>query len=125
MTNLNKMAYFLICAIVVFTTLAYGTVHQPIILLFYVFTALLLALWAIEGIASGTFRCTTTFQSESFPRREKSGTHAYAEIGNRRPAYRIAGSNVEGVLALCQSGPDRPNILKHNIMDHRSRRPSS
>lgn len=56
MTRLNKIAFFLICAIVVFTTLVYGTVHPQIIALFYVATAGLVLLWAADSIASRSFR---------------------------------------------------------------------
>lgn len=56
MTLANKIAFFLICALVVFTTLVYGTVHQPIIAIFYFFAAVLLVLWAIDGFASSTLR---------------------------------------------------------------------
>jgi O-antigen ligase len=56
MTRLNKLAFFLICATVVFTTLGYGTVHPQIIVVFYVATAGLALLWAADCIASKTFR---------------------------------------------------------------------
>lgn len=56
MTWANKTAFFLICAIVVLTTLAYGTVHQPTISLFYIAVAALAALWAIDGFRNGRIR---------------------------------------------------------------------
>jgi O-antigen ligase len=56
MTRLNKLAFFLICATVVFTTLAYGTVHPQIIVGFYFVTSCLALLWAADSIASKTFR---------------------------------------------------------------------
>jgi O-antigen ligase len=56
MTWANKLAFFLICAIVILTTLAYGTVHQPIIAIFYVFVAALMILWAIDGFVVGALR---------------------------------------------------------------------
>lgn len=56
MTRLNKIAFFLICAIVMLTTLAYGTVHPQILFLFYVATAGLVLLWAADSIMSKTFR---------------------------------------------------------------------
>jgi energy-coupling factor transporter transmembrane protein EcfT len=31
----NKLLFFLLCATLIFTTLVYGTVHQPIIAVFY------------------------------------------------------------------------------------------
>jgi len=56
MTIGNKIAYFLIYFIVIFTALAYGTVHQPIIALFYLLVAALTVLWAIDGLVSGSVR---------------------------------------------------------------------
>jgi O-antigen ligase len=52
----NKIAYFLIIFTVIFTALAYGAVHQPIIALFYLLTAAMVVLWAIDGFASGAVR---------------------------------------------------------------------
>ena len=56
MNRLNKIAFFLICATVVVTTLLYGTVHQPILALFYLMVTALLLLWAIEYLVTGTLR---------------------------------------------------------------------
>jgi Lipid A core - O-antigen ligase and related enzymes len=56
MTIGNKIAYFLIYFVVIFTALAYGTVHQPIIALFYLLVAALTVLWAIDGLVSGSVR---------------------------------------------------------------------
>ncbi len=56
MTWANKTAFFLICAVVIFTTLAYGAVHQPIIAIFYLFVAAILILWAIDGFIGGNLR---------------------------------------------------------------------
>lgn len=56
MTRLNNLAFFLICATVVFTTLAYGTVHPQIISVFYLVTAVVALLWTADVIASKTFR---------------------------------------------------------------------
>jgi len=56
MTWANKLAFFLISAVVVFTTLAYGTVHQPIIAVFYILVASILILWSIDGFLSGNLR---------------------------------------------------------------------
>lgn len=53
MTIWNKIAFFLIGTIVVFTTIAYGTVHQPMIALFYLLVVLLMIMWAADGFASG------------------------------------------------------------------------
>lgn len=56
MTWANKTVFFLICALIVFTTLFYGTVHQPIIALFYGLVILSVVLWAIDCIFSGRLR---------------------------------------------------------------------
>lgn len=56
MTRLNKIAFFLICALVVFTTLAYGTVHSQIIVIVYAAIACLALLWAADCFFSKTFR---------------------------------------------------------------------
>ena len=53
MTRLNKTLFFLICTAGVCTTLAYGTVHQPVIALFYLFVSILGVLWAAESFLSG------------------------------------------------------------------------
>ena len=56
MTRFNKIAFFLICAVIVFTTLAYGTVHPPVISIFYLMTATLVLLWAADCYAAGSVR---------------------------------------------------------------------
>ncbi len=56
MTWANKLGFFLISAIIVFTTIAYGAVHQPILALFYVAVSILLVLWAIDGFVTGAVR---------------------------------------------------------------------
>lgn len=53
MTWANKAAFTLVCVIVVFTTLAYGTVHQPVIAVFYAMVAVLVLLWAIDCVTVG------------------------------------------------------------------------
>jgi O-antigen ligase len=52
----NKLIYFSICAAICLTTLAYGTVHQPVIALFYLSCGALAVFWAIDGFTSGNFR---------------------------------------------------------------------
>lgn len=52
----NKIIFFLLCAVLVFTTLAYGTVHQPTIALFYLMTAIIVILWAVDSFQTGVFR---------------------------------------------------------------------
>lgn len=56
MTVWNKIAFALICTAVVFTTLAYGTVHQPIIAMFYLTVVMLAVVWAIDGFAGGVLQ---------------------------------------------------------------------
>jgi O-antigen ligase len=60
MTSLSKIAYFLIIVTVIFTALAYGAVHQPIIALFYFVTAALVILWASDGFLSGSVRFSSS-----------------------------------------------------------------
>jgi O-antigen ligase len=61
MTWANRLAFILICATIIFTTLAYGTVHQPILALFYIVVAAIMVLWAIDGLKSGTIRFNKHF----------------------------------------------------------------
>ena len=56
MTKLNKIVFFLICAAGICTTLAYGTVHQPVIAVFYAVIASLVVLWAVDSALSGSVR---------------------------------------------------------------------
>jgi O-antigen ligase len=56
MTWANKVGFFLISVIIVFTTMAYGTVHQPVLSLFYILVAIPVVLWAIDGYSSGAIR---------------------------------------------------------------------
>lgn len=53
MTFGNRIVFLLICSIVIFTTLAYGTVHQPIIAVTYLLVSLTMIVWAVDGFASG------------------------------------------------------------------------
>ena len=63
MTWANKLAFFLISVIVVFTTVAYGAVHQPVLAVFYLLIALTVLLWGMDGLASGAVR----FSSDPLP----------------------------------------------------------
>ncbi len=56
MTWANRLAFVLICATIIFTTLAYGTVHQPVLALFYVVIAAMMVMWAIDGLKTRTIR---------------------------------------------------------------------
>ncbi|MEP6945222.1 MAG: O-antigen ligase family protein [Acidobacteriota bacterium] len=44
----NKTIFYLICACIVLSTLAYGTVHQPTLAIFYAAIALMVVLWAYD-----------------------------------------------------------------------------
>jgi O-antigen ligase len=52
----NKILFFLLCATIVYTALAYGTVHQPTISVFYLLTVSVVFLWAIDAFSSGVLR---------------------------------------------------------------------
>lgn len=56
MSFANKLIFFLLCALIVTTTLAYGTVHQPIIAFFYILIAAIPILWAVDAFMSGSVR---------------------------------------------------------------------
>ncbi len=59
-TGLSRAIYFSICATLIWTTMIYGTVHQPIITLFYAVIALIGVFWALDGFRSGYFRFDTS-----------------------------------------------------------------
>ena len=56
MTWASKLAFILITLIVMLTTIAYGTVHQPVLALFYVLTGLVVLLWALDSFFGGAIR---------------------------------------------------------------------
>ncbi len=60
-TIFNKIAFALVFVIVVFTTLVYGAVHQPIIALAYLLIAALVFLLASDGLRSGVLRFNTSY----------------------------------------------------------------
>lgn len=55
-TLASKIIFFLLCAAIVITALAYGTVHQPTISLFYLTGVIIAVLWAIDAFRSGVLR---------------------------------------------------------------------
>lgn len=55
-TRASKIIFFLFCATIICTTLAYGTVHQPTIAIFYIVTVVVTLLWAVDAFVSGTLR---------------------------------------------------------------------
>lgn len=56
----NKLAFFLISMIVIFTAIAYGAVHQPIIALFYFLVSVVFILWAIDSYLTGITRFSSS-----------------------------------------------------------------
>lgn len=52
----NKTIFFLLCATVIWTALAYGTVHQPFIALFYLINVLILVFWAVDAFSGKKLR---------------------------------------------------------------------
>lgn len=52
----GKMVFFVLCALFVLTTIAYGAVHQPVIALAYFFIAVAVVLWAVDSFRSGIFK---------------------------------------------------------------------
>ncbi|MGH9948601.1 MAG: hypothetical protein ACRD6X_15590, partial [Pyrinomonadaceae bacterium] len=53
MTIANKSAFVLLCTALIFTAVAYGGVHQPVIAIFYILVTLAGIAWAIDGWDSG------------------------------------------------------------------------
>jgi hypothetical protein len=54
----DRLAYVLCCTALVFTTIAYGGVHQPIIAIFYVLVSLAVLSVAVQYFRSGVFECS-------------------------------------------------------------------
>jgi len=52
----GKAIIFFLCAAIILTTVAYGTVHQPILALFYVSASAVVILWALDAWSSGFLR---------------------------------------------------------------------
>lgn len=52
----NKLIFLLLCVVLIFTTLAYGAVHQPTLAIVYVFASLILILWAADAFITGELR---------------------------------------------------------------------
>lgn len=55
-TVAGRLGFFLVCSTLVWTTLIYGTVHQPIIGLFYIAVAAIFICWGIDSIRGGSLR---------------------------------------------------------------------
>ncbi len=54
--KIGTISFVLLCGTIVYTTLAYGTVHQPVIAAFYLLATLIALLWAAESFFSGSTR---------------------------------------------------------------------
>jgi len=59
MSRANRTIFFLIVATVFLTTLAYGTVHQPLIAVFYLAVLVMVLLWAADSVFTGVARFST------------------------------------------------------------------
>ncbi|MCA1608651.1 MAG: O-antigen ligase family protein [Acidobacteria bacterium] len=55
-TIANRAAFVILCALIVFTTLAYGAVHQPVIAVFYLFTIVAAIILIADGWISESLR---------------------------------------------------------------------
>ncbi|HEY8563010.1 MAG TPA: O-antigen ligase family protein [Pyrinomonadaceae bacterium] len=55
-TLTSKIIFVLLGVCLVFTALAYGTVHQPTIALFYLMIALIVAAWAFDAFQTGVLK---------------------------------------------------------------------
>lgn len=52
----SKILFFLLCATIIFTALAYGTVHQPTLAVFYLLAVIVGVLWATDAFLGGVLR---------------------------------------------------------------------
>jgi len=59
MTTANKIAFILLCTALVFTTVVYGGVHQPVLAVFYVLVTLAGIAWAIDCLNAGRLNFST------------------------------------------------------------------
>lgn len=55
-TLASKVLFVLLCATLVFTTVAYGTVHQPILAIFYLIAVIIVLLWSFDAFSTGVLR---------------------------------------------------------------------
>lgn len=55
-TLASRILFFLLCATLVFSALAYGTVHQPVISVFYLIAVIVVGLWAFDAFKTGFLR---------------------------------------------------------------------
>lgn len=52
----SKILFLILCATIILTALAYGTVHQPTIAVFYIVAVVVIILWAADAFFGGAFR---------------------------------------------------------------------
>lgn len=52
----SRILFVLLCATIIFTTVAYGAVHQPIIAIFYLIAVIIVLLWAFDAFSTGVLR---------------------------------------------------------------------
>ncbi len=52
----GKILFFLLSATIILTTLAYGTVHQPTLAVFYLLAVFVVGLWATDALVGGALR---------------------------------------------------------------------
>jgi O-antigen ligase len=55
----NRAAFVLLCSGIVFATIAYGAVHQPILALIYIVTGAVCALWAVDSVLKRRFEASS------------------------------------------------------------------
>ncbi len=55
-TRASKIIFFLFCATIIFTALAYGAVHQPTIAVFYIIAVVITLLWTADAFFGGALR---------------------------------------------------------------------
>lgn len=60
MTLTNKAAFALLITLMVLATVAYGAVHQPVIVIIYLLIAAMVVLWTIDASKRGTFRTSNS-----------------------------------------------------------------
>ena len=60
-TAFSKVLFFLLLSLIVWSTMLYGTVHQPVIALFYVVMVAVAVLWGLDSIWSGYVRFNRTW----------------------------------------------------------------
>ena len=110
MTLVNKIAYFLIAFVVIFSALAYGAVHQPIIAVFYLLVTLMTALWSVDGLIGGSLTFSSSPLQLPIYARARNRQHAYAlwDVGvtmlNRETLF--SALNIDNQLAA--SAPALP-----------------